>query len=708
MTLLPVSESLSHVTLVLGSVEELHHSAAVALSKSAVVIVLTFALAGGPIHVASQVPDAPPSGHVAPVLEGISRQMLSPRETYWKTLSPHANGNVSIIIVLVEFSDVKHAASKDAVSHLIFTQMADYYRQVSYGALEVVGNVTQWITLNRAMSYYGEDTGGSIDPDSSRLVVDAVAAIEPTIDLSQYQSVVVMHAGTGQESEPGKTSYIWSVYYDDLTILTKAGLRITAAEIVPESEGTDGLTTCLGVVAHEFAHSLGLPDLYDEKSLDDRDYVGPWSLMSKGTWLGHPKGSAPSELEAYGRNLLGWLPIQEMKQATSVYLSPLETWNGTRAVRISAPETDMYYLVEVRRWIGYDVSLPEEGVLITQVRPTRESGLGILKVVDGDSSDTKLNHAPFHDGNTYGDEVHGIYFTVSAQGRGFIVTLSPAPIVYTTVVPSTAIVAYGSFATFAGHVDSAKLTTPHGLTVVVSYLNDSTWMPIGSGATDWQGVASFRLPVNIPPGQYRLLYSFAGTVADGRFLWPSNATTTLIVTQGALRISVSTKELYAVQTQTIKAKATDEFNRPVANLSVSFFVNDQLIGRSNTNPSGYASITSAFGLWNVGNQNLLIEVDGGRNYVSGTTSMTVAIVLPDWFYNTASAVLLMVGIIGVLGAIRSKGNRIGRAANDIVGAFASRRAGLPRIKYCIYCGQPILIDARFCTNIRCGLPQVTP
>jgi predicted nucleic acid-binding Zn ribbon protein len=29
----------------------------------------------------------------------------------------------------------------------------------------------------------------------------------------------------------------------------------------------------------------------------------------------------------------------------------------------------------------------------------------------------------------------------------------------------------------------------------------------------------------------------------------------------------------------------------------------------------------------------------------------------------------------------------------------------PRTKFCIRCGQPIPHTARFCTNIKCGMPQ---
>ena len=617
-------------------------------------------------------------------------------------------GPVSLVVLLVEFSDTKHVASKEAVHNLIFVVMNDYYRQVSYGRIEITGNVTDWITLGHPMRYYGADAGGNIDPNSSKLLTDAVAAAGSTVDFKQYQNVMVMHAGNGQESEGDKTDDVWSVYYEDLSIVTNSGVVIGAGEIVPENEANAGLKACLGVVAHEFGHYLGLPDLYDERGrLQSRDYVGPWSLMAGGSWLGKPDGSAPSELEAYSRILLGWLQPQELGQAEAALVVPLELWSGTRAIKVSVPDSDAYYLIEDRRRFSYDQSLPSEGLLITYVRPTVESGSGIVRVINANSSNTKLNYATFHGGDTYVDEEHSIYFTIEAQGDGFKIELSPAPLLYAKLTDiSSATVSYDDSTTLTARVLDEKGNALSGLVVTVSYFDGSSFVLLGQCASDAQGICSTGIKIRVTPGEYRLTYTSVGTVLEGRFIWPANATAALTVTQGALRISVPSDQLYAFQPQRIRVRILDEFNRPVANVSVSFLINDRFMGKAMTSPSGYADTTYIFDPWNIGNQNLRLEVDGGRDYVSSATSMTVPILIPDWFYQAVFAVLL-VGMVVVLAARQSREHSIGSNLDQGHQLITSDTAPL-QMKYCLNCGQPIRIDARFCTNIRCGAPQDRP
>lgn len=617
-------------------------------------------------------------------------------------------GPVSLVVLLVEFSDMKHVASKEAVRNLVFVVMGDYYRQVSYGRVEVTGNVTDWMTLGHPMKYYGADTGGDIDPNSSRLLSDAVAAAEPSVDFRQYQNVMVMHAGNGQESEGDKTDDVWSVYYDGLSIVTNSGIAISAGEIVPENEANAGLKACFGVVAHEFGHYLGLPDLYDERGrLQSRDYVGPWSLMAGGSWLGKPDGSAPSELEAYSRILLGWLQPQELGQAETALVVPLELWSGTRAIKVSVPDSDAYYLIEDRRRFSYDQSLPSEGLLITYVRPTAESGSGIVRVINANSSNTKLNYATFHGGDTYADEEHSIYFTIQAQGDGFKIELSPAPPLYAKLTDiSSATVSYDDSTTLTARVLDEKGNALSGLVVMVSYFDGSSFVLLGQCASDAQGICSTTTRIRVTPGEYRLTYNSVGTLLEGRFIWPANATATLTVTRGALRISVPSDQLYAFESQRIRVRILDEFNRPVANVSVSFLINGRFIGKAMTSPSGYAATTYIFDPWNTGNQNLRLEVDGGRDYLSNATSKTVSILIPDWFYKAVFTALL-VGIVVVLEARQLREHSIGSNLDQGRQLITSNEAPL-QMKYCLNCGQPIRIDARFCTNIRCGAPQDRP
>lgn len=240
----------------------------------------------------------------------------------------------------------------------------------------------------------------------------------------------------------------------------------------------------------------------------------------------------------------------------------------------------------------------------------------------------------------------------------------------------------------------------------MSYFDGSSFVLLGQCASDAQGICSTGIKIRVTPGEYRLTYTSVGTVLEGRFIWPANATAALTVTQGALRISVPSDQLYAFQPQRIRVRILDEFNRPVANVSVSFLINDRFMGKAMTSPSGYADTTYIFDPWNIGNQNLRLEVDGGRDYVSSATSMTVPILIPDWFYQAVFAVLL-VGMVVVLAARQSREHSIGSNLDQGHQLITSDTAPL-QMKYCLNCGQPIRIDARFCTNIRCGAPQDRP
>jgi immune inhibitor A len=83
----------------------------------------------------------------------------------------------------------------------------------------------------------------------------------------------------------------------------------------------------LGVFAHEFAHDLGLPDLYDTNAGENG--VAFWSLMSVGSWVGDGTediGTKPSYMDAWDKLQLGWLDYSVLNAGDSdtVRLSPSE------------------------------------------------------------------------------------------------------------------------------------------------------------------------------------------------------------------------------------------------------------------------------------------------------------------------------------------------------------------------------------------------
>ncbi|WP_455286161.1 hypothetical protein, partial [[Eubacterium] cellulosolvens] len=93
-------------------------------------------------------------------------------------------GEISVLVIAVEFSDYNHTLSIEEVATQTITRLDDYYRQVSYDAISVVGRVVGWIRLPDRMSSYGTDNGPFVDdrdgdgsPDSWRLLKDAVPMV---------------------------------------------------------------------------------------------------------------------------------------------------------------------------------------------------------------------------------------------------------------------------------------------------------------------------------------------------------------------------------------------------------------------------------------------------------------------------------------------------------------------------------------------------
>lgn len=149
-------------------------------------------------------------------------------------------------------------------------------------------------------------------------------------------------------------------------------------------EGTYSQT--VGVMAHEFGHGLGLPDLYDLEFAgpeDDSAGIGRWGLMGRGAhgWNGH---DGPVGFCAWSLEQLGWIGpantrlLEPWQDVSSLAMGDL--FSGGRVVRMPLagtrpgyhrqhPETG-YLLIEARSRDAhyYNRSMPAEGVLVWWVR----------------------------------------------------------------------------------------------------------------------------------------------------------------------------------------------------------------------------------------------------------------------------------------------------------------------------------------------------
>ena len=281
---------------------------------------------------------------------------------------PAKEGARKVITILVYFPGTNYTKSKGEMHEMVYSQMDQYWREVSYGKIWIEGDVTDWLKLDRSLAYYGEDMG-MIDANGLQLIRDAIYKANPWVDFTKYEYVVIIHSGYGQESSHN-TFDIWSAHYFSIyPQIFVDSIPITSASIAPEME-KGGVS--LGVVAHEFGHALGLPDLYDTNYIDPGHFVDGWGLMGSGSSNGNPTGSMPPHLMMWCKIKLGWITNDQIitvnnGEYSNVTLDPSELKsNGYQAIKV--PLSDgRYYLVETRQKIGFDLGLPNYGVLISPI-----------------------------------------------------------------------------------------------------------------------------------------------------------------------------------------------------------------------------------------------------------------------------------------------------------------------------------------------------
>jgi M6 family metalloprotease-like protein len=327
----------------------------------------------------------------------------------------------NVLCILVEFPDLLHSVDTADIRDAM-EAMGDYWRDVSYGALDLSFSFTEWLQVSQSITYYGTDLGLWTDILIGDFIAESITLADPYVDFAIVDHIMIVHAGAGQEvltfltDEPIFEVHdrLWSCAATNLTLTTADGRVIERVAIVPEMEKTlerdyienhpwgwlqlDEVAEfgVLGAYAHEFGHLLGLPDLYDENQLWVEDTrVGRWGLMAEGAHLNYLQ--RPCHPLAWSKVTLGWVtPQTVIPQANTeiVTLAPLEA-HWTNSVVILPISDAAYYLVEYRQKVGYDDQLPDEGVLITQVNNSTLDRPWV-SVVDNNASSSTRDDAVFH------------------------------------------------------------------------------------------------------------------------------------------------------------------------------------------------------------------------------------------------------------------------------------------------------------------------
>lgn len=310
------------------------------------------------------------------VIKLISITEIPPPDSRLKTkkiMVRGVSGSHPWITLMCKFSDIAaephdrdyflgmYGDSKPGLNH--------YWKELSFNTVDIAGSTvagTGWYTLPNPESYYNPtDTSGGAD--KTLLAQDCIAAADADVDYSLYSGINMMFNSNFDNG------WAWGGgWYDTLDGVTQ-NWSITW-------EPPWGYNT-ISVIAHEMGHGFGLPHstAIDWTSVYDNAWdVMSWDRYNCAAATDATYGCMAQHTISSYKDLLDWIPNERkltvgLNTLTTVIVEDLAAPASDNFQMVKIPiggSNTHFYTVETRRFTGYDVKLPAEGVIIHEVEGT--------------------------------------------------------------------------------------------------------------------------------------------------------------------------------------------------------------------------------------------------------------------------------------------------------------------------------------------------
>jgi len=337
-------------------------------------------------------------------------------------------GHIHALTIFAHFAD-EGGLGREAPSFAaeIFAEqpgsLTHFYREMSRGQFELTGEVLP----RRYASRSNGDAYADMEGGYGRFAREVIQAADADVDFSRYDN-------DGPDGVPdsgdddGYVDYIFIVsasappgfIVGDATGVSRLGL---GGDFVSQDRAQHGgfirissksgsvqrgknFADAVGIMAHEFGHFLGLPDLYDLDRGSEPDHdsggIGFWGLMAHGI-RGWDEVSGPNPFCAWSLGQLGWLGVnnQQLKVLSEdrddMVFADVNAGGDVYLLPAPAP-AEHFFLVEFRsrQHSYYERNLPGEGLLIWRINPNRNSNnMEAIKQVDLVCADGLFGDAGF-------------------------------------------------------------------------------------------------------------------------------------------------------------------------------------------------------------------------------------------------------------------------------------------------------------------------
>ncbi len=314
-----------------------------------------------------------------------------------------------LLVIPVDFADARAPSGEDRIqltNRLTSTggqSLKHYFSVASRGRLDL--RITQaplihlagtrrdysdiglnGFTRTRALATESLQAVKELGLEFRRLDMDGPDRIPGTDDDDgEVDGVLILHAGIGQENDPGEGLIQALQFFLDDPVVSQ-GVSATFYAVASLHSGP-------GIWAHETAHLLGLEDRYDPglrpsggSEVHSLGGLGRFSLMASGAW-GTGDGYGAALPDAYSSLQMGWyrsLNISNSTDDPDTLRPGLESGLVHRVWSGSEPGPE-FFLLETRDPISaypFDANIPGNNLLVYHVDETLPEGRHAVDGVD--------------------------------------------------------------------------------------------------------------------------------------------------------------------------------------------------------------------------------------------------------------------------------------------------------------------------------------